>query len=245
MQAISLFMASSLLISGFAYAGDNTTWSAQSTDSQYGKVINSTKTESVQLAAKSSTDSDSTTAQQQSRHSASMLLARPYSANFNHEFWIYDAWITLHQDRDSDGYYHEFTLEFDADTEYDMAEVYARIYLGTNEVFKQYHSTANFFISGDSTDDAFVVETELLSGFVPNDYEVMIELYNAYTDELVAVYDGYNDADLYLVSLESKNYDRAQQVVVVHEHGGSLGWWALLLLPIVFWRKVNSQLKKQ
>jgi hypothetical protein len=105
--------------------------------------------------------------------------------------------------------------------------------LGKNEVFKEYHTTANFSIFSDNSDDSFVVESELLNGFSSAEYEVLIELYDASSDELVAVYDGNNDADLYLLSLESKEYESVQ-VVVIREHGGSVSLWSFLLLCLLF-----------
>ena len=62
---------------------------------------------------------------------------------------------------------------------------------------------------------------------------MLIELYDAYNDELVAVFDGNDDADLYLLSLESNEYESVQ-VIVVREHGGSLSLWGLLLIPLIF-----------
>lgn len=77
----------------------------------------------------------------------------------------------------------------------------------------------------------------MLNGFAPDDYEVLIELYDAYSNELVAVFDGNDDADLYLLSLESSDYESVE-VVVIHEHGGSLGLWGLILLPLIFVRRM-------
>ncbi len=48
----------------------------------------------------------------------------------------------------------------------------------------------------------------------------------------MAVYDGNNDADLYLLSLESEEYE-TPQVIVIREHGGGLSFWGLLLLPLL------------
>ena len=77
-----------------------------------------------------------------------------------------------------------------------------------------------------------MVESELLNGFPSAEYEVLIEIYDASSDELVAVYDGNNDADLYLLSLESKEYESIQ-VVVIREHGGSASLWSFLLLSLL------------
>ena len=230
-----LLIASGIFFSYMANGADTKNWTAQSTESQFGQQItpiqiSSSNSADIAAMQKSATSNDGTN--KKSISLVKTMMARPNVADINQEFWIFDAWLTMHQDRDHDGYFHHFTIELDADTEYASATVYARLYLGIDEVFQEFHSTANFNIYSDNSDDSYVIETELLNGFPSNDYEVLIELYDAYSDELVAVYDGYNDADLYLISLESKNYD-SQQVVVVHEHGGSLGVWGLLLLPLL------------
>ena len=138
------------------------------------------------------------------------------------DFWIYDAFVTLDVDEDADGYYSEFTVEFDADTVFVEADVYARLYLSDNDVFEEFHTTSVFIIEGDSSQDALVVESELISGYPSDDYELLIELYDAQTDALVAVFDGFNDADLTFISLESKTFEDSGTVVIVTESGGAL-----------------------
>lgn len=155
-------------------------------------------------------------------------------------FWIYDSWVTLIADPDYDGYYSAFSVEFDADTVFSRVPMYAIIYLGTNGNFDSIHETSTFVIRGEDSDDSLIIESDLLSGFPPLDYEVLIELYDAETNELVAVTDGYSDADLAYVSLESQNYEEVYEetVVVVEEHGGAATLPLLLLLGgVVYWRR--------
>lgn len=155
------------------------------------------------------------------------------------EFWIYDSWVSVANDYDYDGYYTTLTVEFDADTIFASVPVYAVIYLGRNDVYDSIHVTSTFSIYGESSDDAFVVESDLLSGFPPREYDILIELYDAYSDELLAASDGYWDADLAYVSLESENYDVIEEtVVVVEEHGGAVFLPALLgLLAVAVYRR--------
>lgn len=169
----------------------------------------------------------------------SLTLSQRSQAVGNPDFWIYDAYVTLNVDEDFDGYYSDFTVEFDADSVYEQATVYARLYLSRGDVFEEYHTTSLFDIQGDSSDDAFVVQSELLTGFPPGDYEVLIELYDAFDDSLVAIFDGNNDADLTFLSLESKSYEESEQRIIIVEEGGSLGYLMLLTLPLLVLRRIG------
>lgn len=149
------------------------------------------------------------------------------------DFWIFDAWFTYDNDVDYDGYYSSFTLEFDADSVYSRAPVYAVIYLGKNDLYDPIYVTSVFDIYGDASDDSLILENELISGYPNNDYDILIELYDAHTEQLVAFVDAYDDADLAYTSLESMDYEvvyTEPEVVVVTEHGGSLGWISVVLL---------------
>tara|TARA_R110002153_G_scaffold241605_1_gene396729 strand:+ start:9086 stop:9829 length:744 start_codon:yes stop_codon:yes gene_type:complete len=238
MKNSSLLILSGLFLSSVAWGTENESWSAQSTEKQFEKTSeviykasNGNQTNVLSMTANVQSKA-ATSSSHKKDMQAKTLLVRPEAKASNQEFWIFDAWVEFFRDDDSDGYFNHFAVEFDVDTEYSSAEVYARLYLGIDEVFKEYHATSNFSIYADSSHDSFVVESELLNGFPAGDYEVLIELYDAYNDELVAVYDGNDDADLYLLSLESKEYE-STQVIVVHEHGGSLSLLSLLLLPLI------------
>lgn len=148
-------------------------------------------------------------------------------------YWFYDAWLTLYTDRDSDGYFSAFDLEFDADTDYYRAPVYAIVYLGTNDYYDPFHVTDVFELYGDSSDDSVLLENELLNGYPSNDYDILIELIDAQTDLHVATVDAYSDADLSYQSMESSDYDIPVTAVVVERHGGSWGIWASMLLLLV------------
>jgi hypothetical protein len=242
MKNASLLMLSGLFLSSVIWASEwsteNQSWSAQSTEKQFeqksGMIYKASKDEQANaMSVTPSTQSKTAISTSNKKDTlAKGLTVRPQAKAFNQEFWIFDAWVEFYSDNDRDGYFNHFSVEFDADTVFSSVEVYARLYLGKDEVFKEFHSTTNFNIFSDNSDDSFVVESELLSGFSSAEYEVLIELYDAYNNELVAVYDGNNDADLYLLSLESEEYE-TPQVIVIREHGGGLSFWGLLLLPLL------------
>jgi hypothetical protein len=159
----------------------------------------------------------------------------------SNDFWIYDSWLSLSNDLDYDGYYSTLTVEFDVDTVYSRAYVYAIIYLGVNGLFEPIHTTSVFAIDSDISEDSFIVESELISGFPSNDYEIMIELYDADTNQFVAFSDGYEDADLAFAPLESVNFETLPEppVIIIEEHGGSLGIWAMFGIGLAAFRRLS------
>jgi hypothetical protein len=94
-------------------------------------------------------------------------------------FEIYDADVTLISDLDGDGYHHALNVYFDADVDYGVANVYAKLYLSREgEPWSQYYTTDLFHIDGDAVEDAYEVETELVDGYEPGYYDVLIEIYS-------------------------------------------------------------------
>ncbi|MCW8091733.1 choice-of-anchor H family protein [Alteromonas sp. ASW11-130] len=165
------------------------------------------------------------------------------SQSIYNDFWVYDSWITLLDDIDGDAYYSRFLVEFDVDTIYVEAPVYAVVYLGDADEYEAIHVSDTFWVHGETTTDSYIVDSELVSGFSAYDYDILIEIYDADTDELVAFSDGYEDADLAFVSLESQNYDIYRETVVVtsHVHGGSVMIASLAFLAaIICWRKIKK-----
>ena len=145
------------------------------------------------------------------------------------EFWIYESWVTLQQDIDYDGYHSAFSIEFDADTIFTRAPVYAVLYLGRDGVYDAIHVSSEFYIYSEDSTDTFTIESTLVSGFSPSDYDILLELYDADTEELVAFTDAYDDNELAYLPLESEDseYVVEDTVVIVEEHGGA---WSLLPL---------------
>ncbi|WP_334064645.1 choice-of-anchor H family protein [Alteromonas genovensis] len=148
------------------------------------------------------------------------------------EFWIYDSWVSLQHDLDYDGYFSTFSVEFDADTIFVDVPVYAVLYLGQNGVYDAIHVSSEFFIYGEDSSDSFVIESTLVSGFPSYDYDILLELYDAQTEQLVAFSDGYDNAEFAFVPLESETneYIVEDTVVIVEEHGGSMSWLALCFI---------------
>ena len=94
-------------------------------------------------------------------------------------FEIYDADVMLLSDLDGDGFHHAINVYFDVDVSLDSATVYAKLYLSREGgPWSQYFTTDLFTIHGDEASDAYEVETELLEGYAPGYYAVLIEIYS-------------------------------------------------------------------
>ena len=102
-------------------------------------------------------------------------------------FEIYHSDLYLVADLDGDGYYHSINVVFDADVDHGSATVYAKLYLSREGgPWSQYFTTDLFIINEDDTDDAYEVQSELLEGYPPGYYSVLIELYSLDHAYLVA-----------------------------------------------------------
>jgi hypothetical protein len=151
----------------------------------------------------------------------------------NVEFWIFDASVELFADVDRDGYYSAIKLNFDADTIYNIADVYAVLYLSYElGPWNEYASTNDFVIYGASGDDEYFVETDLITGYLTGEYDILIELFDAYDGTFVASFGPNESSNLAYLPLEDAGRDTPPvTTVIIHEGGGgSLGLLGLLAL---------------
>ncbi len=152
----------------------------------------------------------------------------------NSFFWFYTADVELFIDRDLDGYFTGIDLLFDADTYYDVADVYAVLYLSYEYgPWNEYAETEVFTIFGSSAGDEYVVETDLVEGYPTGNYDILIELYDAYDNTLVATFGPEDTSELAILPLEDIGRDTpagTTQIVVNSGGGGSPSWLLLGLL---------------
>jgi hypothetical protein len=154
----------------------------------------------------------------------------------NDDFWIYDAWVELSYDQDRDGYFTDFRLTFDADTYYSVADVFAVVYLSyQGGPWNEIAYTNPYTLYSNSPDDQYVIETTLATGYPTGDYDLLIEIYDAYTGYLVADL-GPEWADLSYLPLEDQYLDTPYQapVYVSHGGGGSADWLLLAALALAW-----------
>jgi hypothetical protein len=156
----------------------------------------------------------------------------------NTDFWFYMADVELFNDHDRDGYYHGIDLLFDADTWYAFADVYAVVYLSRDGgPWNEYAATEDFTLFGSSSDDEYIIVTELLSGYPSGSYDVLIELFDADTHAFLAWYGPDETSELAFLPLEDAGRDAVEvpEVIVVNNHtgGGATGVLFTLFLGLV------------
>lgn len=160
----------------------------------------------------------------------------------NTDFWFYTADVELFTDRDRDGYYAGIDLLFDADTYYEVADVFAVIYLSyAYGPWNEYAETDTFTIYGASADDEYIVETDLIDGYPTGNYDILIELYDTYDNSFVASFGPEDSSELAILPLEDQGRDAPRgtttQLVVNSGGGGSLSWLLLLGLALTLARR--------
>jgi hypothetical protein len=155
--------------------------------------------------------------------------------------WFDTIDISFESDLNNNGFYHNVYVRFDADTNYSSVPVYAHFALkraGAPEVI--IHTSSVFTLYGTSAEDWFSIESELLHSLPPAYYDLVIRIYDADYNDLLAEISGFDEPALAELPLEDLSYDEPQ-VVIVEEDSGSLSWFGLLGLAGIAWyrRKVR------
>ncbi|MGH8193646.1 MAG: choice-of-anchor H family protein [Woeseiaceae bacterium] len=167
----------------------------------------------------------------------------------SNDFWIYFADVVLFSDDDNDGYYYGIDLLFDADTYYEVADVYAVLYLSLEGgPWNEYAATETFSIFGATSDDEYVVVTELEAGYPTGSYDLLIELYDAFDGAFLTSLGPIDTSELAYLPLEDFRHDDPNfDVPIGHSHGGSgaldlatFGTLALYVLAICLARRRRS-----
>jgi hypothetical protein len=116
--------------------------------------------------------------------------------------------------------------------------VYAVVYLSfEGGPWNEYAATDNFTLFGASSDDEYVIVTELLAGYPTGSYDILIELFDAFDNTFLAYFGPEDTSELAFLPIEDADRDVAvvTEIIVVeqHEHGGgSLDWLLMLTLGL-------------
>ena len=164
-------------------------------------------------------------------------------------FSIYDADVELLSDIDGDGFHHALNVIFDVDVDYDGATLYAKLYLSREGgPWIQYTTSELFNIFQNDVGDTYEMTTELIDGYSPGYYAVMVEIYSLNHVDMVTSeildhhYLGKN------IMLEDLNRDEVtvyeevttyEEVTFSHGAGSfSLFFWLLLVQVVIAARGV-------
>ncbi|AUM13542.1 choice-of-anchor H family protein [Ketobacter alkanivorans] len=169
-----------------------------------------------------------------------------YESVSNHRLSLYELSYELRADYDSDGYYTELTVDFDADAPGAEQWIYARISL--IDSYGQQHeiSLSNDFMLYDyASNDAYSTQINLNHGFEPDTYQLIVELYDADTHALLLTSTTPPSARL---RLESSDRDASYGVTVEEEYyvagsGGGAGMLLLttLMILLILKRRYKSE----
>ena len=150
------------------------------------------------------------------------------------DFWIYYADVELFNDDDRDGYFHGIDVLFDADTYFEIADVYAVLYLSyEGGPWNEYAVTETFSVYGATSDDEYVVVTELMSGYPTGSYDLLIELYDTWDGSFVADMGPEDNPELGYLALEDFNRDDPRRGHGHRHGGGAVDWPTAVLLGVV------------
>ncbi len=149
-------------------------------------------------------------------------------------------------DADDDGFYREFTLTFDVDTQSNTdRDVYVNLYQRNNGGSWQFETESDVFtVYGFSSEDAFEISGNWQSGYPANYYDFRLEVIDANTGEVL---DDVSPefSSLLQVPLEDANNDTRESnpnppssTTSSESGGGSTGLLTLILLGLLgAWRQ--------
>lgn len=134
--------------------------------------------------------------------------SEPEISKHAHAFELHSIYTHLNTDYDGDGYYSDFSLSFDADFSHGHADVFAELYIRkAGGAWRHYHTTDVFGIYADSTNDEYTVRTRLKFDFPTGSYDLLIDLYEAGYNGIIATAGPVDDTDLYALPLEDKKHE--------------------------------------
>ena len=156
---------------------------------------------------------------------------------------IFDAWVDVFGDHDFDGFYQNIQVTLDADTLNDIDTVYIKLYLSyEGGPWLQYATSDLYEIYDDSAEDTYQILTELVDGYRPGYYSVLVELHSlnqrSPVDSTVLSF----DAEGYEIALEDRSYDEdyvydPYEVTLSAGVSGSISIPGLLLFGLLLWIK--------
>lgn len=143
----------------------------------------------------------------------------PQKASFIDGFSFYSANAYLNYDLDGDGYFSDFTIEFDADYDGGYADVFAVLYYSKNGgPWIEYFETDVFEIYLNDASDDYQVTSRLITDFPTSNYDILIDLYEYGIEGIVATISSDETQNLLALPLEDEAHElssNASQITYV------------------------------
>lgn len=128
------------------------------------------------------------------------------------QVWISNIGTLLFDDFDGDGYHSGFSMTIDVDSEYGDTEVYANIYLQSPQnPLILLHKTSQFTVYSSTIGDEYRVDTKLRNNFAEANYDVMVDIHDAWSDQLLNTVNARGFSNLRGLPLESADQYEAQE----------------------------------
>lgn len=167
-----------------------------------------------------------------------------------HSLWLYEVSIALSQDYDNDGHYSTFSITLDFDTSLHTPWVYAVLYVSNdNGPWYEYAVTGNFQINSGDLSDAYTIHATLDSGYPTGLYNHYVEVYDAYSHDLLTSYGPQDNHYFYELPFESSAHDHSfgisSNVTLSFSGAGSLPPTSIALLAGLLAARRNSTRRRK
>lgn len=122
------------------------------------------------------------------------------------EVRIYDAWLDMRADSDGDGYHHLFDITFDIDSIANGHSIYVigELQGSSRQILFR---TDPYTVNGGSGEDTYQVRVLLTDGYPPGQYQLILHVYDANSNNLLITYDGLDNHRLNNLFLEDSSWE--------------------------------------
>lgn len=164
-------------------------------------------------------------------------------AAYSNDLQLFQLDFTLSDDSDGDGYYTQADIRIDADAPGRIHSLYGKLYLiDRNGQWIYLKDTGNFTVSNYSHSDAVYTGFGLDGGFDPQRYKLAVELYDAYTHNLLLTSTTPDAAPVRMESMEYDNGYYVEEYYYEEEHsGGSVQWLLLGAMTVLVLRRTRKE----
>jgi hypothetical protein len=164
--------------------------------------------------------------------------SRKTTARINDAFFV-SLDLVLDGDFDADGHYYVIDLTWDADTAFALLDVYAVMWLSfEGGPWEEFLTTDVYTLSGDSSLDSYQIESELQRGYPTGYYDILLELYDPVSGELLAEIGPADSAVLDEIPLEDADRDAYHSD---DHYGGGLGIYSIIAVAgLGYYRRRRS-----